>query len=433
MENRLAPLLREWRVARRLSVGALAARAGVAKATVSGWEAGHHLPRLPELTAVLAALEVSPRQREQALLLLPVPRAQRARALTLPPVPGLDTVCRPVPGHLLRAMRLRRGHSLRSVALQLGVEPSTLSRWERSESAPPSERLRALLDLLGARPEERAALAEGRRLLEPLAPDEPVSLDVLVERLALLESAVEHGSRALMDLEFLLWKERTWRLAAESEAARELLADGCSRYAVWLSWDDRKREAAEYARRALALVGEPGPNRLELPSRERAVHVAALVIGRGGGRDGPRRAVEWLRSWLLPGSTPYWESFLCREMAEHALQAGEHAAALAFAGRACELAARLEDPFAPARCRDVTIDVLRATGRHREALRLLESIDEEGIPIQRILAALRWAHVLSALGERTAAAQHLAEARDLIAGHGYPNFDRTVEQLARRL
>src|SRR5438445_13658363 len=66
VKNVLGRLLREWRTARQLSLDHLAARAGVAKSTVSTWETGTHQPCLVELAAVLAALGAVPAQREQA-------------------------------------------------------------------------------------------------------------------------------------------------------------------------------------------------------------------------------------------------------------------------------------------------------------------------------------------------------------------------------
>ena len=48
----LGRLLRDWRTARQLSLDQLAARASVAKSTLSTWETGTHQPCLVELAAV---------------------------------------------------------------------------------------------------------------------------------------------------------------------------------------------------------------------------------------------------------------------------------------------------------------------------------------------------------------------------------------------
>lgn len=57
----------------RLSVRQVAERAGIGKSTVSYWEAGSFQPRLPELDAVLHALDASPAERARALALVDAP------------------------------------------------------------------------------------------------------------------------------------------------------------------------------------------------------------------------------------------------------------------------------------------------------------------------------------------------------------------------
>src|SRR5688572_1766966 len=102
MGHGLGTLLREWRTSRGLSLGGLALKASVGKATLSRWESGASRPRIAELEAVLDALRSSPAQRLEALAGIEAPRAaQRLRAA---PAGGP-----PVRGDLLRAMRLRRG------------------------------------------------------------------------------------------------------------------------------------------------------------------------------------------------------------------------------------------------------------------------------------------------------------------------------------
>jgi DNA-binding transcriptional regulator YiaG len=99
------------------------------------------------LDAVLDALQAGPGQRRDALALIQAPRAERRLALLASPNQEADAC--PVPGDLLRTLRLRRGLSLRAAAAELGVSPSTLSRWERSETVPSGTHLRRLLERLG--------------------------------------------------------------------------------------------------------------------------------------------------------------------------------------------------------------------------------------------------------------------------------------------
>lgn len=48
MKNALGAFLRDLRACQQMSLGRLASGAGVAKSTLSKWEAGRFQPRLPE-------------------------------------------------------------------------------------------------------------------------------------------------------------------------------------------------------------------------------------------------------------------------------------------------------------------------------------------------------------------------------------------------
>ena len=86
MRQQLGERLRTWRRQRRLSLGDLAGRAGVATGTLGGWERGLRWPRLPELDAVLSALDVPLVQRHEVLALIDAPRARRSLVLLSPPL-----------------------------------------------------------------------------------------------------------------------------------------------------------------------------------------------------------------------------------------------------------------------------------------------------------------------------------------------------------
>src|SRR6266851_3033403 len=123
MENSLGVLLREWRIDRQWSIDRLAARAMVAKSTVSEWETGAHQPCVPQLEAVLAALGASAEQRQRALALIRAPRAIRQLRAESAPVAtgGGEMGAMPASGDLLRALRCRAGLSQEQVAAALGV------------------------------------------------------------------------------------------------------------------------------------------------------------------------------------------------------------------------------------------------------------------------------------------------------------------------
>src|SRR5689334_21154596 len=108
--NPIGALLRTERETKGFSLGALAARSGIHKATLSRWEAGLRQPSVPELKAVLGALEVSPAGRADALARIDAPRSARALRQNLASsTETLGAIGRPpAGGDLLRAMRLRR-------------------------------------------------------------------------------------------------------------------------------------------------------------------------------------------------------------------------------------------------------------------------------------------------------------------------------------
>src|SRR5205085_2585154 len=103
-------------------------------------------PRRPELEQVLAALDASPSEQLRARGLAGAARErvrqQEAAADTLLGGPALL----PGPGALLRALRHRRGLTLAETAARLALQPSSISRWERSEMLPAADRLEALLE-----------------------------------------------------------------------------------------------------------------------------------------------------------------------------------------------------------------------------------------------------------------------------------------------
>jgi transcriptional regulator with XRE-family HTH domain len=111
LARQIGVFIRELRRARQISLGRLAERAAVAKSTLSRWEAGVFQPRLPELEAVLAALQASPVQREQAIARVQAPRAVeqlRRDWAQSSELLGEDPDAFPAGGDLLRAMRRRQ-------------------------------------------------------------------------------------------------------------------------------------------------------------------------------------------------------------------------------------------------------------------------------------------------------------------------------------
>jgi transcriptional regulator with XRE-family HTH domain len=433
--NSLGSLLRKWREARGLSVGALALAAGLSKGTISGWEREIHVPRVPELETVLRTLGASPAQRDHAFDLIQAPRAGRRRlAAVAAAFPEWGAPEAPTVGRLLRLMRHRRHMRVQDVAARLGVQASTVSRWERSELALAPERLSVLLELLGASAQECLWFAQNPRLGLPLASEGAVSLEELEEALNTLTRRAHRGDRALLDLEFLDWEARIWPLAQRSTAARELLTLGWAGYAMWLTWDNRLKEGSEYAQRAIEFANT-GVSLSPVMCRalEEAVHVVGLAFIRSS--DGPveaTRAFEYVHSWLREAGSVEWECALYRDLAGYAYRTGHRAAALGLADRAQLLAERTELLQPRMHSRAVRVDLFLRSGLAQKALPLLVPVGDYIEPFHQILEALRWVNVLWDLGDRSAAADHLTQAYDLIERYQYPNFRQSADDLARR-
>ena len=408
-------LLRGWRTARRLSLGALSLKAGVSKAALSNWERGETRPRIPELEAVLSALGATRAQRLEALAALGAPRAlRRLREVT--------SQAPPVSGDLLRAMRLRRGWTQDEAALRAGIGQSAVARWERGDAWPSEDRLHALCFALGAHPEELAALTLGR-LTEPA----PVSLDALDAEHEVLARRVSAGEREVMDLRFLSLQSRVWPLAGREKHARRLLARSYLDYARWLSYWRFTREAAPFALRALEFVREEfAPERWW----SWGVHLVARSAIQEGARTARDAGVAVLRQWLPAAEKhPHFEAWLLRDLAWHLCRAGDVDSALVASSRALQVSSRLGDDLRYSKLTHA--ETLIKAGRAGEALILLP-LPVHRLPVQGACDALVWAEALHAVNERAAARAWLDQAYATMDAGGLERLRPEADAVARR-
>ena len=344
----LGSLLKQWRVERGLSLGALALKAGTSKAALSYWEAGKHQPRVAELEAVLEALRASPQQRSAALSLVNAPRAVR---LLRRRDAGDHPVSPPVSGDLLRAMRLRRGWPMEQVAAVVGVAASTVSRWERSEAWPTAERLQALCCALGTTAEEVAALTSGVFL--PSESGDVPSLETLRERSTTQHRRAVAGDASLLDLHYLTLLHRIWVGALHEPQVRRVQTEILCEYAAALWAVGQYPEARRYAGQALELARRAPAT----ASPERDCVEAALLCAGGpfaAGLVAPGRvahAVELNRQWLSYVDDPVWESSRYRLIAGYLATENHSEPALDAASRALQAAERAGNPEHVDMCR----------------------------------------------------------------------------------
>lgn len=426
----LGALIKQLREAKGLSQRRLAQQAGISHGTIGGWERGAYWPRLPELEALLNALDATNAQRKQALALIEAPRAVlHARAQSEQARADFVAVAGPAPlaGDLLRAMRLRRGLTLTEVAQALDVRASTVSRWERSEMWPESEHLHALCFLLQAEAEEAIALLSGPFRAPALA-EEPASLEEWSGRIA----HIYRGPEALRDLGFLALESRLWHLSAQQPSALHLLAQTYAYRARALMERNRFAEVDTYVERSLNL-GQMGYGREEEWSW--AVLASASVAYHRGRSPDPRRAARMLGEWDDYIHHPLQRTWVRSERAIYLAEAGSHEAAVTLSEETIALSTdQCESIDTRFRWRDHA-RILALSGHYGEALRVLNTtlplihVDAEALARHQLLEV----RCLLGVGKVSEAQSRFHEAQQTLAAHNLEFLRPQVEALARRL
>lgn len=402
MAEGIGELIRKLRTARGMSLRRLAKAAGIAPGTISYWEAGRVQPRIPELDAVLDALDCLESLRREAYAHINAPRALaklRDTALLTKDLPGEDPVWLPASGDLLRSLRLRRGLTLERAATMLGVQPSTISRWEQSKTLSSESRLEAYCSLLCAYPEERDALTN--IFLHPPSCNENggLSPEALEQRLEQLRQDAMRGVSALMDLRFLTLERQLWPRADQHRAAWHLLVRTYVWHAQWLLWRERLAEAGRTAEYALNMIrGEQRPQRYWM----RAVHVYATYLADGGKRERPAVAAGCVQNWLSAALWPDMEAWMYHNLATYQMRVGQPGDALASVEKATAAADRSGNPTAIRNSGCDSAVILLQVGRPEEARSLLSTEEQPNI-YHRIHEAHTWATALLMLKDKSGA------------------------------
>jgi transcriptional regulator with XRE-family HTH domain len=331
-----------------MTLRGLAAAAGISPAAVSKWESGTAQPRMPELDAVLAALNCSDALRREAYSRVNAPRAlNRIKSLSappagsplFPPVAPPRIVWFPSSGDLLRCLRLRRGLTQERVALLLEVRTSTVSRWESGEMLLPERHRHACTALLATSVEEQRALKNVFLALTEEGSEGATSRDALDQRVEGLHRDVICGTSDLMDLRFLSLEAQLFKqpVAAWSQY---LLLKTLTWHAQWLMWQDRDLEAGAMARRALSLM-----SRQEKPDPRcfRAAQIYASQLVRGHRATHPERGLKLLSKWLPQASWPHMEAWAHNIIANYYIDLGYREPALRFVQKANLAAERSEN------------------------------------------------------------------------------------------
>lgn len=412
MAEGIGEFIQKLRAARGMSLRQLAKAAGIAPGTLSYWEAGQVQPRIPELDAVLDALDCSESMRREAYVRINAPRALaklRDTARLADGLPEEDLAWFPASGDLLRSLRLRRELTLEQAAAMLGVHPSTISRWEHSKTLSSKNHLKAYCNLLCACPKEQKALAN--IFLNPSSYDSNrgVSLEVLEQQLEQLRQDAIRGVAELMDLRFLTLERQLWSRADQYRAAWHLLVRTYIWHAQWLLWQERLGEAGRMAEYALHMIcREQQPQRYWM----RAVHVYATYLADGGKRERPDVAAGCVQDWLSAALWPDMEAWMYHNLATYQMRVGQPRDALDSVEKATAAADRSENPTAIRNSGCDSAVILLQVGRPEKARALL-STEEQPNVYHRIYEAHTWATTLLMLGDKSGAAEWARKVEEI--------------------
>src|SRR5207253_2034357 len=106
-----------------------------------------------------------------------------------------DLDCVPASGDLLRAMRVRRGLTLKQLAAAVCKHPSTVARWEQSRIVPPDDVRPALLSALNAMPEEHDLVTYSFGILAEASWGRQASVDDVARDVEAFAARVERDDR----------------------------------------------------------------------------------------------------------------------------------------------------------------------------------------------------------------------------------------------
>jgi len=359
----LAALLREQRETRGLSLRQASFQAQLAPSTLSRWESGTTVPRVPELEGLLRALGVDGEDVLRILVSLNAPRAVKAvRSATDP------SSVAPSGGALLHALRSKARLSLADVAHALGVAASTVSRWEASTAHPSPQAAEALLDLVQATTEERQCLvATGVAKIQverPVYDRARYEAEIGELEIDVVRRGHEGLELRLLQLQSLLW----WAL--REPGAPQLLWRAHVAYAQFLCQWERYPEALIQARAVGNGVIDSDD---EWSFKARRVLARADVYRWPAPR--PHIGLFSLQSAMNAAPNEAIRSELLADMADYSRLANRNAEAQSYADRAVAAAISSGDEECLWQARGAQASAFASQGRLDEALPIFASGD----------------------------------------------------------
>lgn len=317
----LSQLLRETREQAGLSLGKLALRSGVNKATLSRWEKDLTAPRIPELTVVLDAMCVPNSQRGRFWAAVGQPRAVAILRREVD-APILH------PGDYLRALRARSGKSQGEVARQINVTPSKIGKWERGELLAGGGELHDFCHACGASPDEAAFLTVA---VVPNDEVVPPNREIVYQR---LYDVAIHSPKAGRDIKFLALSAQMESLIGRGKADGKDLAAVWGRYAECLNYQGRFAESVPVAHRVRDALARDG-GKLGYHATAAAMAVTESIRK----SFGPRNALHFLEPWAYQISATDGRAWAAAKLADLRGLLGDVDRAMVDAERAYDLVA----------------------------------------------------------------------------------------------
>ncbi len=350
----LGDYLKSLRISSRISSNSLAKQAGIARNTISRWENGTNVPHIPELEAVLDAIQATRQQRQMALELLPAARGTKALKAAYAEPHQLTMGW----GEVLWALRQRKGWSLEQLAASLGIRHSTIARWERGETWPGEAQLLELCRKLGAHEDEIAALISGRfSVIDPScsALDRRRAIEAFDARWhAIDRPQLSPDEYALFNLHCVACTAQGQFLLGRYPEVRPIVCKIMRAHSRHFSLAEIQPAAERVARRLVQLSdGYP-----ELSSHWLYAKIMIARAKSGGAYDllGVQRSsyqnvsarAKLALNMLMPltnvSASHGVRAWLHSEIARMHARTANQAASLAFAQRACEIAKRADNP-----------------------------------------------------------------------------------------
>ena len=417
MSGKLGGNIKEWRVGRGLTLDKMAAAAQVSKRTLIRWEQDQSQPRLPELEAVLAALQVTTLQRRRAMELLDAPRAA---VLLRQESAATDEAAPPLSGDLLRAMRLRKGRTLEDTAQEIGLSASVISRWERSEMWPEPGNLHRLCYALGAGAEEVTALTTGR--LAAGGAEQRVTTDELRRRALLyIDLPITLERIALMDLQFYTLAADLWKAARRSPEFHALLGAVYADYTDFLFGQNRYAECEQMGLMTQDFSGgrREGKRILTLGALR-----AAEAAAERGGKRGALRGAAMLRDALPFAPDPFRKIWMLRNLGRIQQKLGRVEEVERLAEEALSLLPQADGSWEYPEALDQIIHLFSEAGRYHRALEVVDKF--RAIRDWHPSDALRMTKIMGALGKEAEAQEWLQRAYIALNDPGYNQSEHGV-------